>query len=88
MALLGYNMTRATAHTKLLNMTSNLAALFFFAINGYVVWQIGLLMGIAQMLGATAGAHLVIRRGAALVRPLIVTVCLAVTIKLLWSQQG
>ena len=84
-ALLGYSMTRATAHSKLLNMTSNLAALLLFAVNGYVVWQIGLLMGAAQVLGATTGAHLVIRRGAALVRPLIVIVCLVMTIKLLWS---
>lgn len=85
-ALLGYSMTRATAHTKLLNMTSNLAALLLFAVNGYVVWQIGLLMGVAQMLGATTGAHLVIRRGAVLVKPLIVIVCLVMTARLLWSQ--
>jgi hypothetical protein len=84
--MLGYSLTRATAHTKLLNMTSNLAALLLFALNGHVVWPIGLLMGVAQVLGATVGAHLVIRRGAVLVRPLIVIVCLVMTARLLATQ--
>lgn len=81
--LLGYSLTRATAHTKLLNMTSNLAALLFFAAAGHVAWGVGLVMGLAQVLGATAGAHLVIRRGTALVRPLIVGVSLLITLRLL-----
>ncbi len=81
--LLGYSMTRATAYTKLLNMTSNLAALLLFAIGGHVVWMIGFWMGAAQVAGATVGAHLVIRRGAGLVKPLIVVVCLVMSIRLL-----
>jgi uncharacterized membrane protein YfcA len=36
-ALLGYNLRRATAHTKLLNFTSNLAALLFFLPGDHVV---------------------------------------------------
>lgn len=81
-ALLGYGMARATAHTKLLNMTSNLAALLFFALGGHVVWSVGLLMAVGQVAGASIGAHLVIRRGTALVRPLLVIVSLALTIRL------
>ena len=85
--LLGFSLTRATAHTKVLNMTSNLAALLLFALAGHVVWLIGLWMGAAQVVGATVGAHLVIRRGAGLVRPLIVIVCLAISVRLL-TQPG
>ena len=51
-ALLGYNLRRATAGTKVLNFTSNIASLLFFASQGLVLWQVGLLMGAAQMAGA------------------------------------
>lgn len=81
--LLGYNLRRATAGTKILNFTSNIASLIFFALAGEVVWQIGLPMGIAQMAGAWIGSHLVIRHGTALIRPLLVIVSLAISVKLL-----
>jgi len=84
--LLGYNLRRATAGTKVLNFTSNVASLIFFALAGQVVWQIGLPMGIAQMAGAWVGSHLVIRHGSALIRPLLVIVSLAISAKLLFAD--
>ena len=84
--LLGYNLRRATAGTKVLNFTSNIASLIFFALAGQVVWQVGLPMGLAQMAGAWIGSHLVIRHGTRLIRPLLVIVSLAISIKLLLSD--
>jgi uncharacterized protein len=81
--LLGYNLRRATAGTKVLNFTSNIASLIFFALAGQVVWQVGLAMGLAQMAGAWVGSHLVIRHGTRLIRPLLVTVSLAISLRLL-----
>lgn len=81
--LLGYNLRRATAATKVLNFTSNIASLLFFALAGQVIWQVGLPMGIAQMAGAWVGSHLVIRHGTRLIRPLLVVVSLAISLKLL-----
>ncbi len=81
--LLGYNLRRATAGTKILNFTSNISSLVVFAAAGEVVWQVGLPMGAAQMVGAWIGSHLVIRHGAALIRPLLVVVSLAISLKLL-----
>ena len=81
-SLLGFSMKKATAHSKVLNMTSNLAALLFFILGGHVVWSIGLVMAAGQVAGATVGAHLVIRRGTALIRPLLVIVSIALTVKL------
>lgn len=84
--LLGYNLRRATAGTKLLNFTSNIASLLFFAWGGQVLWTVGLSMGAGQAVGAWIGSHLVIRHGTALVRPLLVTVSIAVSLKLLLSD--
>ena len=81
--LLGYNLRRATAGTKVLNFTSNIASLMFFALAGEVIWSVGLPMGVAQMVGAWIGSHLVIRHGTRLVRPVLVVVSLAISMKLL-----
>jgi len=84
--LLGYNLRRATAGTKILNFTSNIASLIFFALAGEVIWQVGLPMGLAQMVGAWIGSHLVIRHGTRLIRPLLVIVSLAISLRLLLSD--
>ncbi len=81
--LLGFGLTKATAHTKVLNLTSNLASLGFFILSGHVVWAIGLVMGVGQMIGARFGARIVLKRGVRLIRPMIVLVCILISGKLL-----
>jgi hypothetical protein len=84
-ALLGFGMRRATAHAKLLNFTSNLAALLFFLAGGHIVWALALVMAVGQLIGGWLGAHLVLRHGARLVRPVLVIASIAVSLKLLLS---
>ena len=83
--LAGYGVLKATAHTKLLNFASNIGAFAVFAYSGAVDWKIGVCMGFAQMIGAHAGAHFAMKNGAKLIKPLLVTVCLALAAKLLFS---
>lgn len=80
---LGYSLRQATAHTKVLNLVSNLAALAVFLLNGNVLWSAGIVMGVGQLLGARLGSNLVISMGAKLVRPLIIAVSLAISLKLI-----
>lgn len=82
-SLAGYGVLKATAHTKLLNFSSNLGGFVVFMLAGVVHWKVGLMMGAAQFLGARVGAHLAIRNGARLIKPLLVAVCLALAAKLL-----
>lgn len=82
-SLAGYGVLKATAHTKLLNFSSNLGGFVVFVLAGVVYWKVGLIMGAAQFLGARVGAHLAIRNGARLIKPLLVAVCLALAAKLL-----
>lgn len=84
--LLGWNLRRATAGTKLLNFTSNIASLLFFALGGHVIWSIGLGMGLGQVAGAWLGSHLVMRHGSVIIRPLLVVVSVAISIKLLLTE--
>jgi uncharacterized membrane protein YfcA len=82
-ALAGYGILKATAHTKLLNFASNIGALLVFSLVGAIHWKIGLLMGVCQFMGARIGALLAVRVGAQLVKPLLIVVCLALAAKLL-----
>src|SRR6266498_453535 len=52
MGRLGFNLTRATGYTKVMNFGSNLSALAFFLMAGQVVFPAGLAMGVGQLLGA------------------------------------
>jgi uncharacterized membrane protein YfcA len=85
-ALLGYGVVKATAQTKAANFASNLAALTTLSLAGHVVWPVGLAMGAAQFAGARLGAHAAIRNGARLIRPILVTVCLALAARLAWAR--
>ncbi|WP_237479820.1 TSUP family transporter [Lichenibacterium dinghuense] len=81
-AVLGFGVLRATAHTKLCNLASNLAGLATLALGGHVIWALGLAMGLAQFAGAQVGARLAMRHGARLVKPLIVAISLVLAAKL------
>jgi uncharacterized membrane protein YfcA len=84
-ALRGYGLTRATGVTKLLNLTSNIASVLFFAIGGKMLWLLGLCMAAGAMTGGWLGSHSAIRFGARLIRPLLVVISLGLTARLLWG---
>lgn len=85
-SLLGFGLMEATAHTKILNFTSNFSSLLFFILGGSVVWSLGLTMGMGQVIGARLGAKLVISKGSRLIRPLIVGVSILISLKLLLTD--
>lgn len=83
--LAGQGILKATAHTKLLNLASNLGALALFAALGEIWWATGLAMAAAQIAGARVGARLAMRKGAGLIKPLLVVVSLVLAMRLLTS---
>jgi len=83
--LRGIGLTRATALTKLFNLTSNVASVIFFAIGGKMYWLLGLCMAAGAMAGGWIGSHTAMRFGARLIRPLLVLLSLGLTARLLWS---
>ncbi len=84
--LAGQGLLTATAHTKFLNFASNLGSLLVFAFGGHILWTLGLAMAAAQVGGATLGARAAMRVGAGLIRPLLVTVCVALALRLFWQN--
>ena len=83
--LRGLGLTRATALTKLFNLTSNVASVIIFAIGGKMFWLLGLCMAAGAMVGGWIGSHTAMRFGARLIRPLLVLLSLGLTARLLWT---
>jgi uncharacterized membrane protein YfcA len=83
---LGFNFTRATSYTKVMNFASNLCSLAFFLPRGSVLFAAGLTMGVGQLLGARIGASMVITRGTKFIRPIFLAVVFALILKLLYDS--
>jgi len=86
LSLRGYELTRATAYTKVVNLTSNVASLLVFLVAGSVVFKLALVMIAGQLIGARLGSGLVLKHGAPFVRVVFLVVVFALTAKLLWDQ--
>ncbi|HRJ70022.1 MAG TPA: TSUP family transporter [Beijerinckiaceae bacterium] len=81
--MLGQGVLKAVAHTKLLNLASNLGALCLFLFSGKIYWAVGLCLGVAAFAGAQIGARAALSRGARLVKPMVVAVAVLMAIRLL-----
>ena len=84
MVFAGFNMTRATGFTKIMNFTSNIAALFWFTLGGNVVYSIGFTMAAGQVIGARIGSSLAIKKGTGFIRPVFLMVVLFTIIRLVY----
>ncbi|MDI3323255.1 TSUP family transporter [Pontibacterium granulatum] len=84
--LRGMNMLQATAHTKLMNFTTNILSLAVFVLSGKIMWSIGLSMAVGQFVGARLGAATALRQGVGFIRLMTVGVCIAISISL-WLKQ-
>lgn len=83
--LLGYDFLHAAASAKLLNVATNFAALALFALQGHVMWKIGLVMAVANILGSLIGTSLALKHGARFVRLVFILVVTALIIKTAWD---
>jgi len=80
-ASLGYAFITASAIAKVVNVATNVGAILVFGINGAVIWQIGIIMGVANISGAVIGARLAIKGGSTLVRKVFLFVTVALIVK-------
>jgi uncharacterized membrane protein YfcA len=63
-----------------------LVSLICFAIGGNVDYRLGLCMGAGQIIGGKIGAHLAIKKGAQLIRPIFLIVVALTIVKLALSS--
>lgn len=80
-ASLGYAFITASAIAKVVNIATNVGAILVFGIHGAVIWQLGIIMGTANIAGAIVGSRLAIKGGSTLVRKVFLIVTIALIIK-------
>lgn len=83
---LAQDFLHASAHSKVINTGTNLGALIYFAAAGHVAWVLGLVMAVANVAGAQAGARIAIHGGAERIRQLFLILCVFLILKLAWTM--
>jgi hypothetical protein len=71
----------AAGTTKVINLSSNVAALVTFILHGQVHWALGLTASVFSIAGHYTGAGLVQKDGSKVVRPVVLTVLAILFIK-------
>ena len=84
--LLGQHLMQAICNSKLLNASCNLGALSVFAFSGAIIWPLALAMALCAIVGAQLGARCAIYFGPRLIKPLLITVCCLMSLKLLLDK--
>lgn len=80
--LMGYAFLEASAKAKIANFATNLGALTVFAPGGHVMWKVGAVMAVANLLGGYVGARTAVARGSGFVRIVFVIVVAAFTVRI------
>ena len=73
---------QASGAAKVVNLSTNAAALVYFVPSGYVLWKIGLAMALFNIVGALLGARLALRHGSGFVRWVFVAVSSILIVRL------
>ncbi|HTH94549.1 MAG TPA: TSUP family transporter [Rhodocyclaceae bacterium] len=77
----GLDFLRATSAAKVVNLSTNAAALFYFVPTGHVLWGLALSMAVCNIAGAQVGTVLALRHGSTFVRKLFLVIVLVLIVK-------
>jgi uncharacterized membrane protein YfcA len=67
-AIMGFAFVGASAIAKVVNATTNLASIIVVGFRIGIMWKLGLLLGVANLLGGYTGSHLAIAKGSGFIR--------------------
>lgn len=88
LSLGGLGLLKATAQAKAANFASNVSGLGVMILGGHVVWVAGLVMAVGNFIGAQIGSHMAMRFGSRLIRPLLIIMSLALTVKMVMDPDN
>lgn len=76
------NIKTASGNAKVVNFSSNLAAVTTFIINGKVLFLLSIVAGLFSIAGNFIGSGLVIKNGSKIIRPIIIVVLILLLTKI------
>ena len=80
--LVKLDLLTASGNTKLVNLSSNVAALVTFIFSGNIVYALGFAASVFSIAGHYLGAGMVMKSGTKIVKPIIILVILLLLIKI------
>lgn len=83
--LLGYSFLQASAKARIANLATNVGALAVFVPQGAVLWQVGALMAVSNVVGGFLGARTAIARGSRFVRVVFLVVVAALVTRIAYD---
>ena len=72
--ILGYDFLKASAHAKLVNLSTNFGSILFFSRSGHILYHYAIPMAVCNLVGAIAGSRLAILKGNKFIRLFFLTV--------------
>lgn len=83
-----YSLDDATGTTKVINLSTNIAALVTFLLNGVIILPLGLAAGVFNIIGAYLGTKMYKSKGINIARPLIIVVICIFFVKIILEMLG
>lgn len=83
--ILGMEAVKASGTAKIVNLASNVAALFMLLLKGHVLFLLGLPAALCAMVGGYLGAGMTIRRGTGFIRWMLMAVLALLLAKMIWD---
>jgi uncharacterized protein len=84
-SLIGMNFLRASAISKVTNVSGDIGSWLVLAAKGYIFWQAAIPLILSNMLGSYLGSKLAILKGSQFIRTLFLAVVMGLIIKVLWD---
>ena len=81
-SIFGFNFVSSSANARILNFISNVTALVLFALNGKIDYTLGIPVALFMIIGAKMGTSVALNKGSKLIKPIFVTMSLAVAVKM------
>jgi len=82
---IGMDFLHASASAKVVNATTNLAALLYFGPHGHILWGVAAMMAVFNVVGAQLGSGMAIKYGAGFVRVLFLVVVGVLVCRFAWD---
>ncbi len=74
--LYGFDFLQASASAKIVNSSTNIAALVFFISNGQVAFKIAIPVAVCNIAGSVVGANMAIKKGSGFIRmAFLIVIC-------------
>lgn len=80
-SIIGFDFLKASAHAKIVNVSTNLGSILFFSGHGHILYQYAIPMAVFNLSGSIVGARLAILKGNRFIRVFFLFVVTATIIR-------